>query len=397
MALFYLWYLVAMPYDRHVCDLWVSRPPDNPAIVQACGLQVAANLSAYEFRAIDLREEIEYVSCSAPADTLLDLPCDLYPLDAYRLEIWQADVSNEMLCSVELEREGYPGRLEIFEQCERPEALEKYDAGHAKWDYIGQFERTEPDPAPVCRYPAPSTGTALSQTPANVADLGTDTPYALLAGRLIWYGYVKPDCDGLSGLDPVTLAPTGCGMSAARGKVREWQNQFDGSIYGAALDASVPAVMLKAIIGLESQFWPLWESSTAGETGAAQITADGLDVPLRYDAALFEYACPLAIFPVRCERGYHGLAEWEQEAVRLALRNTLGCKNCSVQQAIQKTEADAALYARFLRAWRCYTGQIAPGSADPWRVAAAAYHAGGSCITGAGICPAGENYLRRLE
>jgi hypothetical protein len=396
MALiFYLWYLFAMPYDRHVCDLWVSTPPGHSAVVEACGPYVARSLETYQFRAVQLSGG--YVACSGNASALYDLPCDLWPLDAYRLEIWREGKESQLLCSIKLDHTGYPSRAEIADQCDHPDALEKYDAGQTTLDFLGAYpQASTPDPVPVCSLPAPTVGTSLSQTPALPELLATDQPYALLAGKLIWYGIVRPECGGLSGLDPITLAPTGCGMLAARDQVRAWQNQFDGSIHRAASDAGVPAVMLKAVIGVESQFWPIW-SPPDGETGAAQITADGLDIPMRYDPGLYAEACPLALSASRCSLGYTGLSELEQSYIRYALAAWMTCPNCSVAQAVDKLRADIPLYARVLRAWRCYTEQIAPGSPDPWREAVAAYHAGGTCITGAGICAAGQEYLRRLE
>jgi hypothetical protein len=202
------------------------------------------------------------------------------------------------------------------------------------------------------------TGVGLYDQPTAAADLATSEPLTWLAGRLIWYGQVKPDCLGLSGLDPVTLAANACGMEATSEKVSDWQNQFDADIYAAASTEGVPARLLKRVLKVESQFWPLWDERPAGEIGMAQVTLAGADQYLRwYDPY------------------YNTASVKNQQGMQAAFLASLRCDNCSLYEATAKERANIVTYARILRSYRF--------TADDWRGALVRWN--------------GEDYASKVE
>ena len=324
---------------------------------------------------------------------LVHLPADPDTrLGDYRLEIYEPDHS-EIYCVVKVVGDYQPTHAEIAEQC-GPKAVEMLISGEI-YSVQGEVIEIEPERVYDCSPPELPSGPGLFHQPTAAADLATHQPYTWLAGQLIWWGYAEGNCPGgWSGVDVRTLTATPCGLAGAMQAVSAWQNQFDRDIYQAAKEANIPARLLKGLIGAESQFWPLWNSRP--ETSVAQITIDGLDIALRYDPALAERYCNKTLFD--CARGYPLLRLAQQEAVRQALYADLTCYGCGPEEARQKTAAIIPLFARVLRAYYCYSVEIS-GETDPataWQLAAAAYHAGGACITNGAACQRGAAYLTKI-
>lgn len=329
-------YLIQPSSTRPMCALWVSDPVTLNDLAAACpeGIQ----LENYQADWIEL--ESGQVVCTANA-TGIFYPfdaCDLTrPLDQYRIQIYQ-ELTDAVLCSVE-SYNATPTRDEIAAACSW-EALTAYDENRAELRYMGEVQ---PDPVtPPVEIQAPLPGPGLYDQPTSAAELATTTELTWLAGRLIWHNRVQPVCgDGLSGLDPQTLAADPCGSAAAAPLTDTWQNQFDAEIYAAALAEGVPARLLKQILRTESQFWPLWDERPAGEVGLAQITAAGADQYLRWYAPAY------------------GRASHEtQQQLQAELMNSLRCHGCNLEQATAKERENILIYARLLRAYRL--------SADDW-------------------------------
>lgn len=325
--LLFLFYLVLLPRESLVCSLWVAQPPTPEQISAACG---PVDLDKLTVKIINIQNGALWCEKNGSAVYAPDIACDLkgISLDNFRLEVYRADPETA-LCSVTTPNN--PPQLADIRAACPPEAIEAYLAGRAVIRYIDQVEPAPtPAPAPV----ALPVGPGLYDQPAAAADLATQTAYSWLAGRLIWYGYVTPDCDGYSGLDPLSLHANGCGMQAAAPLVLEWQNRFDAEIYAAALAANVPARLLKRIIAAESQFWP-WPAGQAGEIGLAQITPAAADQYLRLYSP-----------------GYYQLQPEQRAALQHALIARARCDYCTIEEAIQKERENIQLYARMLAAYR---------------------------------------------
>lgn len=351
----FLFYLITTPTDRIVCSLWVNQPPTQEALIAACGF---SGLGNYRLDVVPISGGP--AACSIPATSLLWVveDCGLTTrLDQYKLLIIQPAVT-ELVCSVESSNQERPTIDEIAAQC--PDHLAAFQAGTIDVQYIG-VANEKPAPGPRCVMPELAIGDGLYQQAPSAEALHTDESLTWLAGRLIWFGIVKPDCGGFSGLDPFTLAANTCGMDSARPKVIDWQNQFDGEIYAAAVYYHVPARLLKRILIVESQMWPHY-SGAAGETGPMQVTDNGADVMLRYDPDL--------------DGGYPTKPQDEQTWARRSLLDLFACDICRLDQAIEHIRITIPLYTRLLAAYRCRAVSVNSALAGDaaWRQAVADYN-----------------------
>lgn len=383
-TLIYVWYLLTVPTDKLICSLWVSQPPSNAALVSACG-----NLDHKErmiWRAVNI--QTGEVTCERPASELPALNCSLVPLDHYRIEVVWPNYQ-EISCTLSQTDPGTPDQASIDSQC--PEQASDYASGNLILKFAGSRPE-DPDPPPVCPMPPLTLGDGAYELPTGSQDLQTSTPYALLAGQLIWYGLVKPDCNGWSGLDPTTHAADACGLQSAMPKVISWQNQFDAAIYQAALTAQVPPKLLKGLIGVESQFWP-FAVGQLGEMGLVQLSDVGADIALRYSPDLFAEYCSKGNDPADCQTPYALLAPSLQADVRDALRASM-TPTGSPEQAAQDSNGEMTTYARVLTSYYCYAGEVA-GQAS-WDATLAVYHAGAECIKNGQICQTGTDYIDQV-
>jgi hypothetical protein len=359
----FLWYLLTLPSDRLVCSLWVAAPPPVEAVIASCGTDA---LGAYRLDVYTLDGDLV---CQQPASALATVhdDCGLtLRLDNYRLQIINPAVVT-VICTVVTTTESPPTLEEVADQC--PEGLLRYRTGDLDIRYMGTRQAEPDEPGPVCAAPSIPAGRGLYLQPSTVDALETSKPLTWLAGRLIWHGLVRPECPGgTSGLDPVTLAANPCGMDAAMAMVIEWQNQWDAEIYRAAVVYAVPARLLKAMIGVESQFWPLYVGA-AGEMGILQVTEHGADVLLRYDPEL--------------SKTYVGQTEAAQYWSRLHLRNQFNCVGCSLALASERTRSLIPLYARLLAAYRCRAVSLnaALSGTHAWRQAVMDYNGSEEYLT----------------
>jgi len=391
-----IFYLLTTPADKIICSLWVDQPPSANDVREACG---PVDLDTLMMRAA-LIDGGSLVRDDLPASELYNILEHLpaihddteYGLGDYRIEIYEPDHS-EIYCVVKT-REYQPTPYEFTAQCGL-DAIDKWNNGEIYFQQ-GEIIEVETDPDPQCMTPELTPGAGMYQFPYGSASLATQEPYTWLAGQLIWWGYTQGDCgEGWSGIDVATLTATPCGVTGALDAVVDWQNQFDREIWGTAKEYQVPPKLLKGVIGIESQFWPLWNSRE--ETSVAQITIDGLDIALRYDPNLAAKYCTKTLWD--CTVGYPRLNLEQQEQVRQALYADLTCYHCGPEEARRQTQEIIPLFARIIRAYRCFavelTGETEPNRA--WEVAAAAYHAGGGCLQNGEICDRGIGYLAKIK
>lgn len=367
MTLFlFTWYIMLHIPDTQACQIWLSNPPTHADVIAAC--------NPYDLNLLILQvvtyQDGELV-CTLSGEQIYhahELCSYSEPVDQYVLRLIEP-AHDVVGCAVTVSHEGPPSADEVIDQCGLSNWLNTQN-GSASLAFSHSIAQ-EP-PAPVCPAPDLPSGPSLYDQAESAADLWTDDQYTWLAGRLIWYGVVRPNCaEGYSGLDPETLAANSCGMRDARGKVIEWQNQFDSEIYNAALTSKVPARLLKRMIGIESQFWPLYIGQ-AGETGIMQVTENGADTLMRFDPTFKPW--------------YSGTETDDQFWLRLDVRNSFNCINCDLFQSVEQTKARIPMYARLLAAYRCRAVSITPALAgqDAWRQAAVDYNGSGE-------------YLRRIE
>lgn len=370
MSLIFLWYLVTTPADRLACTLWVREIPDRNTLMQSCGFFDA---DGYRVDVVAETKEGPKVVCSRNGKRLpiIEEDCELpRPLDEYTLRIIKPKFS-ELACTVKIEHEGPPTADEISAQC-KPGTTNDLATGKVILDAVYAIPKASQTPPSVCVMPTLMPGFGLYDQAPSIDALWTADDLTWLAGQMIWTGMVRPSCEGgRAGVDPITLAADGCGMNAARQAVIAWQNRFNEDIYRGAVAYNVPARLIKRIIAIESQYWPIW-SDANGESGMLQVSRNGVDVLLRYDADLDPQ------YPRRSEEAQY----WK----RIEVLQVLACAGCGVMQAADHMHVTIPIYARMLAAYRCRAVEINPAlsGADAWRQAVIDYNGD-------------QGYLRKVE
>lgn len=348
ISIIYLFALLTTPADKYICDLW-TRALTQEGMLAACG---SLRLDGYRVDVYDL--DMQFV-CTKPATYIMTLgnDCPLErPLDEYVLRIVEPGFTT-LICMVQSANADKPTTDEIRTQCPQAKNYTIKFAGVKAPDRDARKSFT-------CQTRVLQTGLDLYEQTPNADALFSDDLLTWLAGRLIWFGYVKADCGG-SGLNPYTFAADPCGLRSARSMVIAWQNQFNTEIYAAALAYNVPAKLLKRMMLIESQMWPFY-NAPAGEVSVMQITDNGLDTLLRFDTA---------IDPAYLNRDDTGKL-WS----RAVTRNSLVCVNCKMEEAIALIKKNMPLYARLLAAFHCRAVTVDPNLAgdSAWRQAVADYN-----------------------
>lgn len=228
-------------------------------------------------------------------------------------------------------------------------------------------------------------------TPKRAEDLNTEVPYSYLAAKLISAGAVDASrCDN-GGLLLDSYGANTCGLELAHPEVIEWQNRFDHLILEVAQETGVPAQMLKRLFARESQFWPaLFQDS---DIGLGQLTEDGADTTLLWNASFFEQFCPLILSSDRCEKGYLHIDKTEREMLRIGLVNTVNatCHDCPLGIDLTQADFSVRVFGHTLLANCEQAGRIvrnvsggAPGEAasyeDLWKFTLVNYNAGPGCL-----------------
>jgi len=229
-------------------------------------------------------------------------------------------------------------------------------------------------------------------TPEHSDLIASDQPYYYLAGRLIKMGVVNAvDCPS-GGLLPNGYANT-CGLEKSRQLVEEWQNKFDDQIIQTAQEYDVPAQLMKNLFAQESQFWP-GVFKVPYEYGLGQLTENGADTLLLWDANFFNQFCPLVLYQDACDQGYLNLQEKDQAILRgaLALTAKSDCSVCPTGIDLTNVYFSLGLFASTIKANCDQVAQIVynaslemPGEVsnyeDLWRFTLANYHAGPGCLS----------------
>jgi len=209
--------------------------------------------------------------------------------------------------------------------------------------------------------------------------LYTAENYVLLAGKLIWHGYVDASVCENSGLLPNGAADA-CGLEQARDMVVEWQNRLDPVIIKAANETFIPPRLIKGLIAQESQFWPLWPEKR--EFGYGMLTENGIDLLLNWNTEYYLKICNKYYTPDVCGAGYSALDTNQRRFLRGACLLAVG------------TDEEITLLANILKAACNQTAKIVKNITGEearsvfsyenlWRVSLGVYHSGVGCMSDA--------------
>jgi len=291
--------------------------------------------------------------------------------------------------------------------------------------------------APVPQTPTSPCSQAYGAVPADplpgwmqgnvpVEGLATRNSYELLAGQLLWTGIVDGAQCPSYGLN-ADGSPNACGLQIANEEVQRWQNRYDPAIASTAAAQNLPAKAIKAVIAVESQFWPAanWDK---GEIGLGQMTEPGVDMLLAWRPLFYQSTCKGTLDEQACAKGYTNLDLPSQRMLRGLVLKSMDatCPNCKGgvdpekgnQAVTVLSEALTASCQQSNRTFWMATGKRPAALLsyeDFWRLTLANYHIGAGCVyqalrhTGnpnswsaiainfpAG-CQSGAEYIRRIE
>ena len=264
------------------------------------------------------------------------------------------------------------------------------------------------------------------QTSIPTESLYTENRYDLLAGQLLRTKLVDGSACPSGGLNS-DGSPNACGLEAAQVEVETWQNRYDGQIVSAGQQNSVPPLVIKAMIAVESQFWP-GANWVKGEIGLGQMTEFGADLLLANQPARYQKVCRQALRPEVCDFPFLFQPASNQSMLRGLVLKSIDatCSSCTGGINMAKGEQAVDVLAETLAASCVQSGRVifwATGHRpaelmsyeDFWRFALANYHSGAGCMfqalqragnsTGwSGIaanlspgCASGLVYIRRIE
>ncbi len=165
--------------------------------------------------------------------------------------------------------------------------------------------------------------------PVNrTTNLATTNRNDVLAAELLSSGLVDGATCPALGLNPDGSA-NGCGIEHTHNQVLTWQNQFDSVILSSSQAAELPPKVVKAVIAVESQFWPA-ANWTLGENGLGQMTTYGADLVLMWRPAYFQSICRQTYGEKGCATQYQFLDSSTQFLLRgMVLRDIEAtCPNC---------------------------------------------------------------------
>jgi hypothetical protein len=257
-------------------------------------------------------------------------------------------------------------------------------------------------------------------------DLTTTNRYDFLSKKLLSAGLVDGStCPGY-GLNPDGSA-NGCGLELTSDQVNNWQNQFNLAILADSQTNDVPPKVVKAVIAVESQFWPAGNRSK-GEVGMGQMTENGADLVLRWRPGYYQSICRQTFGEKGCDSAYPFLDASTQRLLQGMVLKEIDATNVNSPGGIDLNKANQAinvltetLNASCLQSTRII--EIATGKSpaaimsyeDYWRFVLANYHAGVGCMyqalrkTGnpnnwnsiagnfSSGCASGAEYIRRIE
>jgi hypothetical protein len=258
------------------------------------------------------------------------------------------------------------------------------------------------------------------------ADLHTENRYDLLAGYLLRSKLVDGSACPSGGIN-ADGSPNACGLAIAQSDVVAWQNRYDYAIVTAGQSNSIPPLLMKALIAVESQFWPAanWEK---GEIGLGQMTEMGSDLVLAWRPDYFQAICAQGLDKATCAKGYGGLDLSAQRLLRGLVLKSIDATCPTCQGGVNPAKGDQAVTVlsealgascrQSNRTFWLATGKR-PSEAlsyeDFWRLSLANYHIGTGCVYQAlrhtgnpnswsaiainfpSGCGSGAEYIRRFE
>jgi hypothetical protein len=150
----------------------------------------------------------------------------------------------------------------------------------------------------VNRVNVPISDLHWAYVPETSDQLYTEEKYYYLAGQLIANGVVDAEQCPTHGLASNGYA-NACGMAEAEETVIIVQNLMNESILQSAKDVGVPPVILKLLIGTESQYWPSVVNSI--HFGFGHLTNIGIRNAMQWNPDLYSQLCPEG---VNCTSSY---------------------------------------------------------------------------------------------
>ena len=232
-------------------------------------------------------------------------------------------------------------------------------------------------------------------------DLTTANRYDILAAKLLSSGLIDGSTCPANGLNPDGSA-NGCGIELAIDQVIVWQNRYDPTILTYSRSTALPPKVVKAVIAVESQFWPAANRNvpdgnggdwTRGEIGLGQMTGFGADLVLMWRPDYFQSVCRQAFGVNGCNTQYQFLDSPTQLLLRgLVLKEIdAACPNCAGGVDLEKGNQAVQVLAETLTASCLQSTRViylATGKSpaallsfeDYWRLVLANYHAGAGCV-----------------
>jgi hypothetical protein len=219
-------------------------------------------------------------------------------------------------------------------------------------------------------------------------ELNTEKTLYYLTERLLTTGAVNAaDCPG-GGWDS-NNSPNACGVEKAREQMVNWQNQFDLNIWLISRDEHIPPIILKTLLEVESQFWPITQRLFLDELGLGQINQLGIDVLLRTNPGLYQQVCTSSLY--ECNKPYESLPGIDQALIRGTLAQSLdaACPTCLYGVNLTKASQSVSLIAKVLYANCVQTKSIlryydsTANYEDSWKFTMVSYHSGFGCLINA--------------
>lgn len=228
---------------------------------------------------------------------------------------------------------------------------------------------------------------AWATFPQNPSELNSQKTLHYLASRLMASGVVDAkDCPG-GGSDG--SAPNPCGLAKVKEKMVAWQNQYDFDIWLTGRDQHLPPVLLKSVLEIESQFWPVTQRLFLDEIGLGQINQLGVDVLLRTNPALYQRVCASAMY--NCSLPYVSLSGLDRALIRgsLVMAMDSSCPDCQYGVNLNKAFQSIPLIAQVLYS-NCMQSRSILGLHgftanydDNWKFTMVSYHSGFGCLQNA--------------
>lgn len=214
--------------------------------------------------------------------------------------------------------------------------------------------------------------------PETPDQLYTEEKYYYLAGQLIANGVVDASTCPSNGLMSTGYA-NACGMSVAEPTVIIVQNLLNEPILQAYDDVGVPPVILKLLIGTESQFWPSQINSI--HYGFGHLTNMGIRNAIQWNPDLYNLVCPS---DVDCVSSYS-----VADQVLASLVDT--CPGCEYGIDTSKADRSVNILAESLLGYCYQTEQLvfnatgwysgyAVDYATIWKLTLMDYNAGSQCV-----------------